>query len=300
MLNSLILLAFIAPHDAPQESEIPVESVVVSLIDHVDLAFGEAGIVREIHFQPGMTVQKGDLLAQLNSTDSELQLQRVQAELDMAKLNAENDLRVQLGQKSLALATAELQRALRSNEKFAETVSASEIERLTLARDEAALQIEQARHDLEYSRLQVRLKEAEVAIARHQLERRQLHSPLSGTVVKVDLQIGEWAQPDQAFWRIIRTNRVRAEGFVDAQHGDVDVGQPVSVELTDSRTGKGHSFDGTVTFVDPEIDSITGQYRIWAEIDNPNGRLRPGHHPVMRVKQVQSSSAADNNRSLQK
>ena len=42
------------------------------------------------------------------------------------------------------------------------------------------------------------------------------------------------------------------------------------------------AFDGTVSFVSPEVDPITGQVRIWAEIDNRAGRLRPGQ-PVRMV-----------------
>jgi macrolide-specific efflux system membrane fusion protein len=37
-------------------------------------------------------------------------------------------------------------------------------------------------------------------------------------------------------------------------------------------------------FVSPEVDPITGQVRVWAEIDNREARLRPGQPARMSVK----------------
>jgi multidrug efflux pump subunit AcrA (membrane-fusion protein) len=44
-------------------------------------------------------------------------------------------------------------------------------------------------------------------------------------------------------------------------------------------------FAGKIVFVSPEVDPITGQVRIWAEIDNRDGRLRPGQPAQMVVSQ---------------
>ncbi|WP_417849990.1 efflux RND transporter periplasmic adaptor subunit [Thalassoglobus sp.] len=285
MLESLLFLLVSAPVENPPAKPIPVQSAVVSLIDDVDLAFGETGIVEKVYVSAGDQIRKGDLLAELNSTDAELEINRVHAELEMAKLKAHNDLSVQLTVKALGLANAELSRAVKANEEFDNTVSASEIDRLTLSRDEAELRIEQAQHDLEYTRLQVRLKDVEFDIARRKRERRRLRSPIDGVVVKVEHHGGEWAQPDQTFCRIIRTDRVRVEGFVNEADGDVEIGQPVMLSLLSSKTGEPQQFPGTVTFVDPEIDTVTGQYRISAEFENPEGILRAGQRPTLLIVQ---------------
>ena len=34
---------------------------------------------------------------------------------------------------------------------------------------------------------------------------------------------------------------------------------------------------GRIVFVDPQINAVNGQYRVWAEVENPDGLLRPGH-----------------------
>ena len=49
-----------------------------------------------------------------------------------------------------------------------------------------------------------------------------------------------------------------------------------SVKLSVELDGKRVEFPGKVVFVSPEIDPVNGQVRVWAEIDNKDGRLRPG------------------------
>jgi macrolide-specific efflux system membrane fusion protein len=47
---------------------------------------------------------------------------------------------------------------------------------------------------------------------------------------------------------------------------------------------KPQAFDGTIVFVSPEVDPITGQVRLWAEIDNRKRQLRPGQPARMVVR----------------
>ncbi len=290
MLESLFLLALTIPSQGIPETIIPVQSVVISLIDDVEMAFEEAGVVQFVQIAPGKIVRKGDLLGELNVIVAELEVRRVRAELEMAKLKADNDLSVQLSVKALGVAATEVTRAEKSNLKYKGTVSATEIDRLNLARDKAELQIKQARHDQQYDRLQVSLKETELNIAQHNLERQQLRSPIDGIVVKVEHQPGERAHPDQPFCRIIRMDRLRAEGFVDTKAGNVSIGQRVLVSFPQRNPDQKVQVEGMVTFVDPEIDTITGQYRIWAELANPNGVLKPGQRPAMVIEAKVTSS----------
>ena len=79
--------------------------------------------------------------------------------------------------------------------------------------------------------------------------------------------------------RLVAVDRLRAEGFAPANIiASVPVGSRVKFAL--SRDGEAPPFDGaiegTLKFISPEIDPVTGQVRIWAEIDNSAGKLRPG------------------------
>jgi macrolide-specific efflux system membrane fusion protein len=55
------------------------------------------------------------------------------------------------------------------------------------------------------------------------------------------------------------------------------------VELVVELAGSAQKFVGRVAFVSPEVDPITGQVRVWAEIENRNGRLRTGQSAKMKI-----------------
>ena len=283
MFETLCLLSLVLAGQQPGPVEIPVQSAVVSLMHDVELSFEVPGLVNQVHAQPGQVVRAGDLLVELDATDAELDLQRLDAEIAMATLKADNDLDIQLKTKALAVAKTELSRALKANEKFADTVSASEIDRLQLRLDEATLQIEQAKLDHKYQHLEVRLKEAERAILEQQLNKRELRAPRDGILVRIDLQPGERVQPGQAVCRLIDTETVRVEGFVSLSETTAKVGDKVVVSSSPEQRDQTVKILGNVTFVDPEIDSITKQYKIWAEIPNKELRLRPGQRPAMSI-----------------
>lgn len=288
MFESLLIWTLMLPAQSQADQtlenhEIPVQSVVVSLIDDVNLTFGEAGVVESVQCRPGDQVRKGDLLARLDTKDAQLELRRIEAELQMAKLKASNDLSVQLSKKALSVAKTELSRALKANEKFPDTVSGSEIDRLQLRVDEAELQIQQAKLDVEYQKLQVYLKEAERDIVQRQIEKRQLRSPMDGVIVKCELHGGELARPEQPQCRVVNMDRIRVEGFVQASEPSVETGDKVLVLWGGEKDGIRNDISGRITFVDPEIDTITNQYKVWAEIDNRDAGLRPGYRPAMVI-----------------
>jgi macrolide-specific efflux system membrane fusion protein len=75
---------------------------------------------------------------------------------------------------------------------------------------------------------------------------------------------------------------LKAEGFVPAAGALADLsGRPVSLEV-DGLPAEGAP-GGAIVFVSPEVDPITGQVRVWAEIDNREGKLRPGQPARMVV-----------------
>jgi multidrug efflux pump subunit AcrA (membrane-fusion protein) len=121
-----------------------------------------------------------------------------------------------------------------------------------------------------------------VDVAKEQLSRRQLTSPLTGIVVEKLRHRGEWVEVGEPVLRIIRIDRLFVEGYVDAALVDQSSrGRPVSV-TGDSRQGP-ITVEGTLIFVSPEIDSVNGQVEVKAEISNPALALRPGQPVQMTI-----------------
>ena len=133
------------------------------------------------------------------------------------------------------------------------------------------------------------LHEQKLEVAQLEITQRQLRAPFAGSVVEVYVRAAEWVEPGQQVLRMVATKRLKAEGFVPAdQVGPQFVGSPVRLApREDDRFGVSdaeNKFSGRVVFVSPEMDPITKQVRVWAEIDNNSQRLRPGQRVRMWVK----------------
>jgi multidrug efflux pump subunit AcrA (membrane-fusion protein) len=96
---------------------------------------------------------------------------------------------------------------------------------------------------------------------------------------------GEWVEPGAAVLRLVAIDALRAEGFVaaDAIEG-VKAGAAVQFASNVSPGAAAKPLTGVLRFVSPEIDPVTKQVRIWAEIDNHNHRVRPGQQGTLSVE----------------
>jgi multidrug resistance efflux pump len=161
------------------------------------------------------------------------------------------------------------------------------LEKLRLTVEHASLQIEQARHEQKLAGLQTQVESARVEMADDGIRRRQLRAPVDGEIVEVFAQSGEWVKPGDPVIRIIRMDRLRVEGFVNAaKHTPGEIaGKEVRVSVPLAR-GATATFKGRITFVDPRVHA-GNESRIWAEVENRQEQgqwlLRPGAEVMMTV-----------------
>jgi macrolide-specific efflux system membrane fusion protein len=244
-----VVLGVLCPQGSAQE--IKVDSALLTLIEHAEISA-------------------------IDDNEAVLVFERARTELTIAQMVANNDVKVRFARKSQEVALAELKRSLESVEKFPKSVSQTELDRLQLLADKSALEIEQATLDHEQAVQTRNLKQTDVDRARLALERRTIKAPFPGMIVQWKKQRGEWLEPGTPVVRLIRLNRLRAEAFLSSKSLPINlIGR--SVTLVIDLPGKPKSrFPGKVTFVDPEIDPVNEQVRIWAEIDNSDLLLRPG------------------------
>lgn len=268
--------------------EIRVESALLTLIEHADIPASESGPLVQREIAEGGTVESGSILGKIDDQEAILVLEKARTELRIAQALVENDIKVRFARKSQEVARSELKRSLESVEKFNKSVSQTELDRLQLLADKAELEIEQATVDLEQARLTRSLKQNEVARAELLLERRRIKAPFPGMVVHWKKQRGEWIEAGTPVVRIIRLNRLRAEAFIAFKHSPSDlVGK--SVQLFVDLPGKPKAkFEGKLVFVDPEIDPVNNQTRIYAEIDNSELLLLPGQSATMVIPMSKS------------
>ena len=255
----------------------------ITVIDQAEVPAREMGVLKRLHVKEGETVEAGQLLAELDSVDAELAVRQARDELAIADAQARHEIKVKVAELTHAVAEAELNRAVESNKKFANAVSVTELEQLQLDRDRARAGIDEARYELSIAALTVRLKATNLVAAEQAFEKRKIYAPIPGQVVTIKKRTGEWIQPGEKLFQVTDSRRVRAECLLNAREFAEDLTDRPIRALLATKEGGPVTFEGRITFVDPEINPVSGQYRIWAELPNPDGRLRPGHRITLQL-----------------
>jgi macrolide-specific efflux system membrane fusion protein len=263
---------------------IEVDSVLIRLVEQVDVPAKEPGVLATLNVREGQLVKEGEILAEIENDQARLARAKAKLEFEIAQRRASNDVSVRYAKKALQVAQAELKRAKESVEQFDKSVSKTELDRLELTVQRGALEIEQAEQEMEIEKYTQYLKRNEVDLADVNLERLRIAAPIDGVVDQISRRQGEWVEPGRKVLRILRVDKLRAEGFVSADElGDDLAGR--AVELTvDLPRQKNAKFAGRLVFVSTEIDPVNRQVRVWAEVENRDLQLRPGQRAKMVIQ----------------
>ncbi|MDD5082386.1 MAG: HlyD family efflux transporter periplasmic adaptor subunit [Dehalococcoidales bacterium] len=197
-----------------------------------DLAFATAGTVKEVRVKEGDSVQAGDLLASLDTSQLEEQLTALQNQLTSAQRKltaAERQLPVaerQVPAKERALLQAELnlEKARITLETFVTHTELDEVEReikklqVEIAEasvEDARLAIEDAKTAIEDTQLAIEDTRKEVADAQQALEEAKALSPLvtalfTGFITKVNVSGGEEVKKGTVAMTIADPNKFEA------------------------------------------------------------------------------------------
>lgn len=254
---------------------ISVAGAIVKTIDAISLAAEVPGTIRELQVQEGDTVEAGQKLGVIKDEAVRLELAQLKTQIDIARKKQANDIDRRLADKARQVAENEYQRALNSNARVPNTYPINEIDRLKLVADQAALEVERAAHEQEIASFEVELAIGNYRKTYELYQRHQIVAPAAGVVVGVDKRMGEWVEPGSDLLRIVRTDTLRVEGFVAASEirGDL-IGRPVTLRL--AAGAEQLVSPGRVSFVSPDVNPVNSQVRIFIEVDNAGGQLRPG------------------------
>ena len=241
----------------------------LTLIEQVRVPARQQGALEYQAVREGQMVRQGETLARIDPGSTALQQRAADLNSRIAGLEMDNDVDKRYAEKSLAVSAAQLKRAQQAAAQFSKSVSKTELDELRLVVDRSQLAIEQAARKLESADLSFQLKTAELDAVTKRLEEMEIKSPLDGMVVDLPVSEGEWVNPGDIVARVIRLDRLRIEAFVDGRKHDQSlVGKSATLKASVAAEGHEQEFAAEVVFVSPEIQPITGQVRIWAEVEN--------------------------------
>lgn len=263
--------------------DIQIQNVLVKLIDELEIPAPEAGVVLETVVQEGSPVAEGEILARIDDAEARFTHERARIDLAIARDKAASGVAVQSAERAMETAASEFARAEDARSRSRDTVTETEFQRLRLAADQSRFAVEKARQEQNAAKLTQDLKQVEADFAAKQVERRLLKAPFAGVVVQVHRRRGAWVEPGDKMLRLVRLDRLRVEGSLDARHAGPKLqGRPV-VLAVDLPSGKSATFSGKLVFVSPEVDPFNKQVRVLAEIDNPGLTLLPGLRGTLSV-----------------
>lgn len=289
---SVGLLGALAGPSAAQQrraasSVVQLEGCLVVLIEEADVPAQQAGVITEITVHEGDQVEVDQQLAQIDDAQVQVDREVKEQERLIAETEASNDIDIRYAVAAAQVAEKVYELSVEANRRSPGSKPQTELQRLALEHRRAELAIEQARHDHSVQVQTERARAAEVRAVDVQIEQRRVRSPLPGVVVEVLKHRGEWAAPGDPIVRVVRLDRLKITGTLDfAEYAPQDV-QGRSVLVTAQLSaGRVATFEGRVTFVDPEVDT-GGHYEVCAEVDNQaeagEWLLRPGLRVTLEI-----------------
>ena len=279
--------------------------------EQTDVAPETSGKVAAVGVDIGTFVKKGQTLVRLEDADFKDRVQQAQAQVDQAKATLEQNrakIGLRPGQKfnpenvpEVAAARAALDLAeknLKRSEKLLESgdVSKAAYDVQKSQRDQASEQYKALIHQAEQNFATVANSQAavEVALANLSLTKRNLTyttivAPMSGYVSDRPADVGEYISPQQKVATIVNINPLRVKIDVPEQAiPQIHQGESVSVAVS-AYTDR--TFSGRVARISPNVTATSRTLTVEADVDNPNGELKPGQFATIRVLLPHSAAA---------
>ncbi|RMF44706.1 MAG: HlyD family efflux transporter periplasmic adaptor subunit [Planctomycetota bacterium] len=242
----------------------------------------ESGQIQSIAVERNAAVQRGTVVAQLDAAVVESEVALAEAQYADAQLTAADTSDVDHQQ----LVVDELRDELQKHLAIGGSVSESEIRSRKLAVKKAEIALHHAQRALEHARLNLRLVEARWQVARLRLDRHTIRTPVSGIVVRIHKQPGEWIETGEPLVEIHDLSRLVVDWIVPV--GQVDmarlIGAPVTVQLPGATMSA--PIRGQIVSYDHRV-SAQGVVRVHARVANVQHQghwvLLPGMSVQLRV-----------------
>jgi HlyD family secretion protein len=215
---------------------------------------------------------------------AQLNYKVAQAQLDNASNNQEaHELSLGALSAQIEETKAQLMQAIHAQEAYSVTLSVLDTEskaaqaKLDYVRAWENPYLDKA-SDAEIAQARARLEQAQLAVTQieQQISDTQIRAPFGGTLVSVDVQVGEFVGPGQALVVLADLNTLRAE-TTDLGERDVDqvkVGQQATVHVD----GLNAEINGRVVDISPGATMVGGDvvYQVIIELDELPPGLRWG------------------------
>ena len=288
------------------------------------VGFKVQGRIIELPVEEGQWVERGAVLAKLDSDDyrqqvamdeAALRVQRRQLDLGLAGTRQQEleateqvllDAKADLEQKRLDFQRADTLFKQQVGPQQARDQAETNLKRARAAVERAQHQYDQAaegtrREQLDVNRASVVQAEQKLRMSRINLEYTTLTAPKSGVVLVRQAELGEVVAPNTPVVTLGDLDDVWLRAYVsESDLGRIRWGQAAAVH-TDTYPGK--AYRGRISFISSKAEftpksvqtfkeRVTLVYRIKIDVQNPNHELKPGMPADAEIELASANQAA--------
>ncbi len=218
-----------------------------------------AGIVTEVLVDVGDRLKVGEVVIRLDRTNFDLAVKQAQAALAAAEA-------------AIPQANAQFERAEKDYIRATELLKERVIPQSRFDAVEAAFKT--AREAVSSATAQRNQAKAALGSVLEHLNNTEIRSPITGTVVERNVEIGQAVAPGGQLLRIVDQTSLKA----DIDLPEVDIGR-VAIGATAMMTVDpfpGEEFSGKVIVINPMVDRQTRTFRVRIQVPNQAGKLVDG------------------------
>ena len=278
-------------------SSMPLVQTVVATgrvvaVSNTDIGSEISGVVLERRVAEGEQVAAGDLLLVLSSDDVADQVRQAEAELAELISSTRPQAAVDLANAEVALAQADRNVERRRELAAISAISDEEMEQAIQAQAQARNNLENARlraNALSSGGVEEDLLRARIAALQAQLNKAQVRSKVSGTILTRNVEIGDLVQPGQSLFTIALDGKTEIRVPLDERNLSRLALQQPAVAIADAYPDK--PFPVRISFIAPSIDPQRGTVEVRLSVDPVPDFLRQDMTVSVNIETDQRAKA---------
>jgi len=214
----------------------------------------------------GKTFKEGEVLAQLNTGDIDITLEKDQNAYDSHKAQYAVGSQIAL---ELETALAHLKNTQRLHEMGQVSDSDLQTEGRGVDGIRIRLALEKVDHDSQLKADLVTIKEDKLA-----KDKMTLLAPFDGVISEVDARRGALIPSGAILGHLITAERTVEAKISEENFAGISIGNKASVLFLGYSSGK--MFDAKVSKILPTAEAATQRYIVWLDVNIPQDQLKPG------------------------
>ena len=278
-------------------SSMPLVQTVVATgrivaVSNTDIGSEISGVVLERRVAEGEQVAAGDLLLVLSSDDVAAQVRQAEAELAELISSTRPQAVVDLTNAKVAMAQADRNVERRRELATISAISDEEMEQAIQAQSQARNNLENARlraNALSSGGVEEDLLRARIAALQAQLNKAQVRSKVSGTILTRNVEVGDLVQPGQSLFTIALDGKTEIRVPLDERNLSRLALQQPAVAIADAYPDK--PFPVRISFIAPSIDPQRGTVEVRLSVDPVPDFLRQDMTVSVNIETDQRAKA---------